>query len=164
MPPRLRHYFAQLDADKNGKLSKQELEKGVVYLQQQRRPSDFVFVMIEMSDCDECCMEEIQCAYDALRRLDANNDGKIDANEMKGAREKLVKERIDGLIKELDEDKDGKIGKDEARGVLKQNFERLDNNRDGVIDRDELQRGAEATPANDKTGAAQKDVSSPRPR
>jgi Ca2+-binding EF-hand superfamily protein len=130
----------------------------VVYLQQRRRPSDVVFVLVEMSDCDECCAEEVQHAYDQLRRLDRNQDGKIDAEELKAARERLVSERLANLIKELDADQDGRISKAEARGLLRQHFDRLDTNRDGQVGLEELQRGAsEGVPASDKASPPRKE-------
>src|ERR1700730_5957071 len=58
VPAFLRDHFDQLDLNKDGKLSREELEKGAVYLQKRRRPSDVIYVLIEMSDCDEGCVEE----------------------------------------------------------------------------------------------------------
>src|SRR5262249_43756578 len=66
LPAWLRHNFARLDANKDGKISLEELEKGAPYIQQRRRPSDVVVVLVEMSDCDECCAEELQRVYDTL--------------------------------------------------------------------------------------------------
>jgi len=101
-------------------------------------------VLVEMSDCDECCAEELQQMFDVLRKLDRNGDGKIDADEIKSGREVVVKERVDTLFKELDANKDGKISKDEARGQIKAHFGQLDTNKDGFIDREELMAGAQA--------------------
>jgi len=162
LPPPLRHNFDQVDANKDGKLSKEELIQGVVYMQQQRRPSDVVFILIEMSDCDEGCVGEVQHAYDVLRRLDKNQDGKIDPAELKVAREQLVRERVGGLIKELDADRDGRISKEEARGMIREHFAKLDTSRDGFLSHDELLRGAmEAVPAGEKASPPQKDAAPP---
>ena len=38
--------------------------------------------------------------------------------------------------------KDGKISKEEARGLVKENFDRIDTNRDGFIQFDELLQAA----------------------
>jgi len=108
----------------------------------QGRPSDLINVLVEMTDCDEGCTGELQRAYDILRRLDTQKNGHIDASALKGAREQLVKDRVDGAFKRLDKDHDGKISKEEARGMIKRNFDRLDRNRDGAIDRDELLQAA----------------------
>jgi Ca2+-binding EF-hand superfamily protein len=142
VPGYLREHFDKLDTNKDGKLSREELEQGAALLQPKRRPSDVVFVLIEMSDCDECCAEELQRIYDVLRKLDKGNTGKIDPAALKTIRQELVEERVDAIIKELDTNKDGKISRDEARGMLKQNFDMIDTNKDGFIDRAELLRAA----------------------
>lgn len=106
------------------------------------RPSDLIHVLIEMSECDENCTEEVQRVYDILRRLDKNRDGKIDADDLKAARQQLVEERVDNLMKRLDKDKDRKINREEARGMIKSHFDKLDRNKDGFINREELLKAA----------------------
>jgi Ca2+-binding EF-hand superfamily protein len=108
----------------------------------QRRPSDLVFVLIEMSDFDDECACEIQHIYDVLRQLDVNHDGKIDPTELKAMRQRLLEERVDRRFKDLDANHDGKISKEESRGRIKEDFDKIDANHDGFIDRDELLKAA----------------------
>jgi len=149
LPQEMRGNFGRIDTNKDGKLSPQELQRGFAYLQPQRRPSDLVFVLIEMSDCDECCAEELQRLYDVLRQMDKDRDGKIDPTELKAARERCVTDRVDVLMKALDRNKDGKISREEARGLIREHFDRIDRNGDGFINRQEL------------TGAAHRPTSTP---
>jgi uncharacterized protein (TIGR03000 family) len=142
LPPELRPAFDRLDADKDNKVSRDELERGIPHLQPARRPSDLIYVLIEMSDSDDVSHGEIQRAYDILRKLDKDKDGKIDPGELKAARGQIVKDRITYLFEELDKDKDGKISRDEARGMIRQDFDKIDRNKDGYIDRGELTRAA----------------------
>jgi Ca2+-binding EF-hand superfamily protein len=48
----------------------------------------------------------------------------------------------------MDKNKDGKISRDEAQGRIKENFDRIDTNKDGFLDREELLRMARAVLAN----------------
>jgi len=150
VPPYLRDHFKELDTNRDGKLSQEELEHGAAFLQPRRRPSDVVFVLIEMSDCDDDCHGELQRAYDILSKLDKNKDGKIDPGALKAVRQQLHEERIDNIIQELDTDKDKRISKAEARGPIRANFERLDANGDGFIDRNELLNAAPERPSTKK--------------
>jgi len=120
------------------------------------RPSDLINVLIEMTDCDEGCTEEIQRAYDILGRLDKNKDGRIDAEELQAARHTLLEERVNYLMKRLDKDHDGKISRDEARGPIKRNFDHLDKNKDGFIDRDELLKASAQRPEFKRTATERK--------
>jgi uncharacterized protein (TIGR03000 family) len=154
LPPELRQTFDRIDADKDGKVSREELERGIAHLQPARRHSDLIHVLIEMSDCDDACHGEVQRAYDILRKLDKNKDGTIDPDELKAAREQIVKDRVEYLFKELDKSKDDNISRDESQGMLRQDFDQIDRNKDGFIDREELTRAAtarlETAPAQDK--------------
>jgi Ca2+-binding EF-hand superfamily protein len=158
LPPELRPAFDRIDADKDGKVSGEELQRGIAHLQPARRHSDLIHVLIEMSACDDACHGEVQRAYDILRKLDKDKDGKIAPDELKAAREQIVKDRVDYLFNELDKNKDGKISRDEAKGMLRQDFDEIDSGKDGFIDREELTRAAtarlEAAPA----------VSDPQPK
>jgi Ca2+-binding EF-hand superfamily protein len=116
------------------------LDKKPTSQETRRRPSDVVFILIETSDVDEDSTAELQRIYDVLRKLDKNKDGKIDPEELKVVREKLIDERVDHILSKLDADKDGRISKDEAKGRIKEHFDRLDLDKDGYISRDELRQ------------------------
>ena len=146
VPAYLREHFDELDTNKDGKLSREELEKGAALLQPRRRPSDVVYFLLEMSDCDDDCSGELQRMYDVLQKADKNKDGKLDADELKAMRQQLIEERVDNIMKELDTNKDGRISREEARGPIRHDFDQIDTNKDGFIDRDELMRAATERP------------------
>src|SRR5206468_2099635 len=50
---------------------------------------------------------------------------------------------VQQLLERQDRDKDGKVSREEARGPLAQQFDLLDTNKDGFLDRKELRRAAE---------------------
>jgi Ca2+-binding EF-hand superfamily protein len=106
------------------------------------RLSDAVKTLIEMTDCEEGCVDEVQRIYDMLRKLDTAKNGKIDPEALKAAREQFVVERVKSAIQRLDTNKDGKISREEAKGLIKEHFDKLDLNKDGFIDYEELLKAA----------------------
>jgi Ca2+-binding EF-hand superfamily protein len=113
-------------------------------------------------------------------RLDRNQDGVIDAAELETVRKAMAAGggakpaagkpapgagQFDAMVKNLDKNSDGKITKEEAGGAPW--FDRMDQNKDGVVDAAELETvrkamaaGAGAKPATGKPapGAGQFDA------
>jgi Ca2+-binding EF-hand superfamily protein len=89
----------------------------------------------------------------AFGRFDVNHDGKLDRSEVqqmlrglrkyfgeqdKGPDGEQVERFVNKLLAQFDTDKDGKISKAEAKGPLAVNFDQIDRNMDGFLDRAEL--------------------------
>lgn len=152
LPVRFHDRFAHLDKNKDGRITLEELEQQAALLQPPRRPADVLVVLLEMSDCDECCVEELQLFYSQLRKLDRDNDGKLSPEELAVGRKELVGQRVDHLLKNLDSNKDGRLGREETRGYLQKDFDQIDTNRDGSLTREELLKAASQPPASAKPG------------
>ena len=108
--------------------------------------------------------EEINNAPAALRKLDKNGDGKLTEDELRpnfaegpggrrgeGAGASNPDEMVRQLL-EFDRNGDGKLSKEEVPERLSGLFERGDLNKDGVLDKDELRKLAEA-----QSGGGQRD-------
>lgn len=144
LPADMQDHFAQLDRDKDGFLSRQELERHGRQMTRRARAVDVLFIFIDANPDDTVSHGELQQAYDMLRKIDANNDGKLDPKELAGAREHFVKERVENMFRELDTNKDGKLTRAEASGMPTEQFGRLDSNKDDVLSKEELLKAAAA--------------------
>jgi len=145
LPLALHARFANMDEDKDGKLSRDELKKHQDMLDNwqamnQRRGEHFYFaagLLQHFADSPDPGLEVIQTAYDVFKQLDADKDGKIDREEWEASRQRLCELRVDALLQRQG-CKDGKLKKDACFGRTARNFDKWDANHDGVLDRDEL--------------------------
>lgn len=139
LPATAQKDFEQIDTNKDGFITQDELERYAAAIAQQRpQLVEVVFYAIDIPE-EPATIQELQAAYDQLRKLDKNQDGKIDQGELKTMREERKKEQLDGIFEALDRNHDGKISKDEARGFWADNFSQLDKNGDGFLDRQEIE-------------------------
>jgi Ca2+-binding EF-hand superfamily protein len=138
LPADMREGFADLDANKDGKLSAEELEHHAQALSQRGTPVEVISFWVVDADTNPPSRDELQNVYDLLRKADSNNDGKLSAEELKAAREQAVEKRVDAMFKRCDKNHDNKISKDEAGGLPGPMFEQADKNHDGFIERNEL--------------------------
>jgi Ca2+-binding EF-hand superfamily protein len=159
-PENLREHFAAIDTNKDGQLSRQELQQ-YADREARRRPCavEMLYFVVDSPAEGAPTVQELQQAYDMLRKFDKNHDGKIDAGAVAAYRKQRQKERLDAIVKDLDKDHDGKISMSEARGLLADEFDQLDKNKDGYLDRQELESAftpAAAPPADGQTKATRK--------
>lgn len=140
LPASAQKEFDQIDTNKDGFITQDELNQHAAKMAKLRpQLVEVVYYTIDFHE-EPASLQELQTAYDELRKMDKNNDGKLDDSEVKMFREQRSKERIDGLISALDKNGDGKISKDEARGLWADNFAQLDKNKDGFLDRQEIEQ------------------------
>ena len=152
MVAKVREHFAQLDANKDGVLTKEEAEAGRKVLKER--------VRTKMTERREHRMEsrDPNAAFD---RLDANKDGAITRDEFARHREQRIERRTERrenaapdahrgmrmhrfggmmggrMFDMADGNKDGRVTLQEATAAAVRHFDMADANRDGRITPDE---------------------------
>jgi Ca2+-binding EF-hand superfamily protein len=155
LPSMLRGRFAEMDDNKDGKLSAEELRAHAdvlrqwhnVVSQRQERLMGLAAYISHVARSDTPVRELAQTAYDLLRQIDKNNDGKIDDEEWEAMRQNLRERRVEAILQRQGADKDGRISKEHAWGRVKRHFDEWDLNKDGFVDREELLKVFENPPA-----------------
>ncbi len=139
-------FIRRFDKDMDGKLSKDELPpflaKG--------------FAQADRNGDGKLDREEVAAWLVVLRKVMAAGPGQ-------GSLGKTPDEVVDNLLRLMDANKDGKISRDEAKGKIAENFDKIDLNKDGFLDRKELRIVAERVlkaQAGVPTGAAPYDFDS----
>jgi Ca2+-binding EF-hand superfamily protein len=97
--------------------------------------------------------EELENAVKSLKTLDKNDDGKLTPDELRppggpgggpgGPGFNFDPEQMIDRAFEADADGDNKLSKEEAPERMKENFDRIDANKDGGVTRDELRTAFE---------------------
>jgi Ca2+-binding EF-hand superfamily protein len=146
LPQQMQAGFSDIDSNKDGFVTPDELRQHADGLAH-RRPDvvEVLYWVIDVPEQHALSAQEVQSAYDALRKIDKNNDGKISEQELQQCRAERMKERADHIFTMMDRNKDGKISKDEVRGLWAQDFDKLDANKDGSLDRTEVEKALTPT-------------------
>lgn len=168
LPERMRGIFARGDANHDGKLTPEELKAMSEHQGAPEGPagnrggqwgpfrSDPLLAALDTNHDGELSADEIAQAAGALALLDKNGNGMIDPDEM-APHQMTPTERLHHFIEEFDANKDGKIARNEApeRMVSSGEFEKIDTNHNGELDREELlqfftaqAQSAQARPSN----------------
>ena len=148
LPARMQGVFQRGDANHDGKLTPEEIRAMAA---RQGMPAgtrtpgqvngimrmDPLLAALDTNHDGFLSAAEIAAASTSLLTLDRNHDGEITPDEMR-IRQQTPEERVNHLLDEWDTNKDGKISKAEAPDRLQQQFESIDKNSDGYLDRDEL--------------------------
>ena len=128
--------YADMDADKDGKLTAAEIDARLV-------------------KSAEAKIEEIKKERDAaFARMDANGDGNVSRAEFEEKAKLPTMKQADAgpFLARFDANKDGAITLEEFRTPTMANFAKLDVNKDGTVSVAE----AEGAPAKTATGPAKK--------
>src|SRR2546423_2558749 len=122
---RLDAQFSAVDANRDGVITKAELEAAQLRGVQQRIAGQF-------------------------KQLDTNHDGQLSLQEFAAiaqAQMQVLGQIVDRLMQAVDANHDGKITPNELRAPQLANFDKVDANHDGVVTPAEVQAYAKAHPA-----------------
>ena len=140
VPQQLQSEFAEVDTNKDGAVSIEELRQHVQRMSGMRpQVVEILYWVIDVPEEEPASANELQRAYEVLRKMDADNNGKLDSGEIKTFRDQREKQRVQHIMQVLDRNNDGKVTKEEARGLWADHFAELDKNNDGAIDSQEIQ-------------------------
>jgi Ca2+-binding EF-hand superfamily protein len=147
LPERMQNLFQRGDTNHDGKLTPDEIRamarrQGMPAGAPSGRPNGMMRMdpILSALDTDHdvtISSAEIAAAGKSLLTLDKNSDGQIAPDEMR-PRQQTPEERVSHLLDEWDTNKDGRISKAEAPNRMQQQFESIDTNHDGFLDKDEL--------------------------
>ncbi|MEX2118320.1 MAG: EF-hand domain-containing protein [Pirellulales bacterium] len=108
-----------------------------------------VFASLDSDADGRLSAEEIEGAVEKLKKLDRNGDGLVGPRELLGAPPPpaagtINPSRLLQRLRRADTDGDGKLKRDELPMFLQRGFERLDADGDGLADFNEIERALEA--------------------
>ena len=151
LPERMQGIFARGNANHDGRLTADELQKLGAQQSTPEGPAarggrtgagpfrfDPLLAALDLNHDGELSPEEIAAAATSLLVLDKNGNGQLEADELK-MRQMSPAERLNHFMEEFDGNKDGKIARDEApEHMPASEFDAIDSNHDGFLDKDEL--------------------------
>lgn len=147
LPLRMRSDFDQLDINHDGSVTQEEVQKHASMAMRSARgrmsssPVEVTYVWILDADRGEVELQELQNAYDALRKIDKNNDGKVTRDELRQRREQVASQWCDKCFDRLDRNQDGELSKSETEGTsFGEEFSQADRNNDQMLTKSEIHR------------------------
>ncbi len=132
--PSTEQIMKHLDANKDGKISKEEA----------RGPLSEHFNKVDSDNDGFITKEELEKAPKP-RNNRSQRKGRMDNKKAKESQPSN-----EDVFKTLDVNKDGKISKEEAKGPIKTHFDKIDVNGDGFIIKDELEITSNSIPKGGK--------------
>ncbi|MDB2686043.1 hypothetical protein N9Y42_02425 [Mariniblastus sp.] len=111
-----------------------------------QRPLSPMMTALDTDKDGTLSSKEIANAATALKTLDKNEDGVLDATELAPPRGQNGRGDADAMVKrvmERDTDKDGKVSKEEAGDRMGRIFDRMDEDSDGFVTKTEIEKMAQ---------------------
>ncbi|MCH2582127.1 MAG: EF-hand domain-containing protein, partial [Planctomycetes bacterium] len=112
---------------------------------------DALFAILDRDRDGKLSRRELEAAGSILARLDRDKDGSVSKREIAAAasdkapssrssRERDSRGGISSYAKRLDKNNDGKITREEASGPIKERFDRLDEDGDGILKVEDVEK------------------------
>jgi Ca2+-binding EF-hand superfamily protein len=138
--------FVEIDADKNGKITESEVQQHSAEKMQERQEHGAEHLKAADKNHDgKWTKDELSRMPDGMfKKLDTNNDGVLTAAELEAGREGWKAHRdefITHLFARADANSDGAVDLQEALSFADARFAKLDTNNDGVVTEDEWKAG-----------------------
>ncbi|GGG93908.1 EF-hand domain-containing protein [Silvibacterium dinghuense] len=149
LPARMQSLFERGDTNHDGKLTPEEIRtmaerqgmpagaNGGEHGGGGRMQMDPLLAALDTDHDGVISAQEIAVSSTSLLVLDKNGDGVIEAEEMR-VRQQSPEQRVEHILGEFDTNRDGKLSKAECPDRMQQQFEKMDTNGDGFLDKDEL--------------------------
>jgi Ca2+-binding EF-hand superfamily protein len=143
MPQRMRSDFDRLDANHDGELSRSEIERHASRAARRAgsSPVEVAYIWVLDADQGNVDLQDLQQAYDLLRKIDKNGDGKVSRSELRERREHVASAWCDQCFKRMDKNHDGELSKQEAKdSTFEDDFDKIDRNSDDMLTKSEIHR------------------------
>ena len=112
---------------------------------------DALFAILDRDRDGKLSRRELEAAGSIIARLDKDKDGSVSKREIaavasdkapssRPSRERDSRGGISSYAKRLDKDNDGKITREEASGPIKERFDRLDEDGDGILKVEDVEK------------------------
>jgi Ca2+-binding EF-hand superfamily protein len=139
LPQGLRQGWRQLDRNKDGKLTADELRHHSRSQRMARMPVVVTHVWLLDTHAGRIGLEDLQKAYDSLSQIDEDSDGKLTRKELEARQKEIAHKWIDQCLENHDDNDDGRLTREEARGTgVAARFGKFDADDDGQVTKKEL--------------------------
>jgi Ca2+-binding EF-hand superfamily protein len=138
--------FAEIDTDKNGKISEAEIEQRAdAKLEQRQEHGAEHLKAADKNNDGKWTKDELSRMPEGMfKKLDTNNDGVLTTAELEAGREGWKAHRdefVERLFKRIDKNADGVVDMTEALAFADARFDKLDADHNGSVTKEEWKTG-----------------------
>jgi Ca2+-binding EF-hand superfamily protein len=127
--------FERLDANKDGEVTREEAETGAVAIRNEERTARFK--QLDANGDGHLTLEESKLPQHFFEKLDTNSDHALSLEEFSAMPDFGARHR-EFEFDHADKNHDGKVTRAESADAAKERFDKIDANHDNVITKDEF--------------------------